>query len=51
MLMIWFNKPHDLTTFTPAWAFLVCLPDINSEADVSHSVDILDISYGKDGLP
>ncbi|KAI0790688.1 voltage-dependent anion channel-domain-containing protein [Abortiporus biennis] len=23
MLMIWFNKPHDLTTFTPAWAFLV----------------------------
>ena len=26
MLMIWFNKPHDLTTFTPAWAFLVCIP-------------------------
>lgn len=24
MLMIWFNKPHDLTKFTPAWAFLVC---------------------------
>ncbi|KAH8093113.1 voltage-dependent anion channel-domain-containing protein [Cristinia sonorae] len=23
MLMIWFNSPHDLTTFTPAWAFLV----------------------------
>ncbi|KAH8107242.1 voltage-dependent anion channel-domain-containing protein [Cristinia sonorae] len=23
MLMIWFNHPHDLTTFTPAWAFLV----------------------------
>ena len=23
MLMVWFNKPHDLTTFTPAWAFLV----------------------------
>ncbi|ELU40201.1 c4-dicarboxylate transporter/malic acid transport domain-containing protein [Rhizoctonia solani AG-1 IA] len=23
MLMIWFNKPHDITTFTPAWAFLV----------------------------
>lgn len=23
MLMIWFNKPHDLKTFTPAWAFLV----------------------------
>jgi len=23
MLMIWFAKPHDLTTFTPAWAFLV----------------------------
>ena len=23
MLMIWFNKPHDVTTFTPAWAFLV----------------------------
>ncbi|KAI0082018.1 hypothetical protein K474DRAFT_1703482 [Panus rudis PR-1116 ss-1] len=23
MLMIWFNRPHDLTKFTPAWAFLV----------------------------
>ncbi|TCD62836.1 hypothetical protein EIP91_006349 [Steccherinum ochraceum] len=23
MLMIWFNSPHDLKTFTPAWAFLV----------------------------
>jgi tellurite resistance protein TehA-like permease len=23
MLMIWYNKPHDLTTFTPAWAFLI----------------------------
>lgn len=23
MLMIWFNSPHDLTTFTPAWAFLI----------------------------
>ncbi|KAG8708220.1 hypothetical protein FRC11_006666 [Ceratobasidium sp. 423] len=23
MLMIWFNKPHDVTTFTPAWAFLI----------------------------
>ena len=23
MLMIWYNKPHDVTTFTPAWAFLV----------------------------
>ncbi|THG96018.1 hypothetical protein EW026_g5735 [Hermanssonia centrifuga] len=23
MLLIWFNNPHDLTTFTPAWAFLV----------------------------
>jgi hypothetical protein len=23
MLMIWFNKPHDLSTFTPAWAFLI----------------------------
>ncbi|TFK40496.1 voltage-dependent anion channel [Crucibulum laeve] len=23
MLMIWFNKPHDLTHFTPAYAFLV----------------------------
>jgi len=22
MLMIWFNNPHDLKTFTPAWAFL-----------------------------
>ncbi|EIM86417.1 uncharacterized protein STEHIDRAFT_121377 [Stereum hirsutum FP-91666 SS1] len=23
MLLIWFNKPHDINTFTPAWAFLV----------------------------
>ncbi|THH29203.1 hypothetical protein EUX98_g4985 [Antrodiella citrinella] len=23
MLMIWFNHPHDLSTFTPSWAFLV----------------------------
>jgi hypothetical protein len=23
MLMVWFNQPHDITTFTPAWAFLV----------------------------
>ncbi|KAJ3790213.1 voltage-dependent anion channel [Lentinula aff. detonsa] len=23
MLMIWFNQPHDLATFTPAYAFLV----------------------------
>ncbi|KAF5372070.1 hypothetical protein D9758_004989 [Tetrapyrgos nigripes] len=23
MLMIWFNKPHDLTKFTPAYAFLI----------------------------
>ncbi|KAA1475536.1 hypothetical protein DENSPDRAFT_783604 [Dentipellis sp. KUC8613] len=23
MLMIWFNQEHDLTKFTPAWAFLV----------------------------
>ena len=23
MLMVWFNSPHDLSTFTPAWAFLV----------------------------
>ncbi|TFK83850.1 hypothetical protein K466DRAFT_244364 [Polyporus arcularius HHB13444] len=23
MLMVWFNSPHDLKTFTPAWAFLV----------------------------
>ncbi|CAE6519040.1 unnamed protein product [Rhizoctonia solani] len=23
MLMIWFNKPHEVATFTPAWAFLI----------------------------
>ena len=23
MLMVWFKNPHDLKTFTPAWAFLV----------------------------
>ncbi|KAI0066516.1 hypothetical protein BV25DRAFT_1820496 [Artomyces pyxidatus] len=23
LLMIWFNQPHDIRTFTPAWAFLV----------------------------
>ncbi|KAI0040324.1 hypothetical protein FA95DRAFT_1503014 [Auriscalpium vulgare] len=22
MLMIWYNKPHDIITFSPAWAFL-----------------------------
>ena len=21
--MVWYNNPHDLSTFTPAWAFLV----------------------------
>lgn len=21
--MVWFNEPHDIKTFTPAWAFLV----------------------------
>ena len=25
MLMIWYNQPHDLTHFTPAYAFLVRL--------------------------
>ncbi|KAI0316182.1 voltage-dependent anion channel-domain-containing protein [Amylostereum chailletii] len=23
LLMIWFNQPHDIKTFTPAWAFLI----------------------------
>ncbi|KAF8752864.1 Voltage-dependent anion channel [Rhizoctonia solani] len=23
MLMVWFNQPHDVATFTPAWAFLI----------------------------
>lgn len=23
MLVVWFSNPHDLSTFTPAWAFLV----------------------------
>ncbi|KAI0060713.1 hypothetical protein BV25DRAFT_923793 [Artomyces pyxidatus] len=23
LLMIWFNQPHDIRTFTPAWAFLI----------------------------
>ncbi|KAI0700919.1 voltage-dependent anion channel-domain-containing protein [Cytidiella melzeri] len=23
MLLIWFDKPHELTKFTPAWAFLI----------------------------
>lgn len=21
--MVWFNNPHDISTFTPAWAFLI----------------------------
>ncbi|PSR72567.1 hypothetical protein PHLCEN_2v11560 [Hermanssonia centrifuga] len=29
MLMIWYNKPHDLNTFTPAWAFLTGFLDGN----------------------
>ena len=28
MLMIWFNKPHDLSHFTPAYAFLVSVPSL-----------------------
>ncbi len=44
MILIWFNKPHDLTHFTPAYAFLVstfgpyfgCL-----------LILIIDLSYGK----
>lgn len=23
LLMIWYNRPHDIKTFTPAWMFLV----------------------------
>lgn len=23
LLMLWFNRPHDITTFTPAWMFLI----------------------------
>lgn len=30
MLLIWFNKPHDINTFTPAWAFLV-FPMVHDE--------------------
>ena len=26
LLMIWFNKPHDVLTMTPAWAFPVSHP-------------------------
>lgn len=26
MLMIWFNNPHDISKFTPAYAFLVRIP-------------------------
>lgn len=33
MLLIWFNKPHDINTFTPAWAFLV-FPMVRDDASL-----------------
>ena len=38
MLMVWFNEPHDIKTFTPAWAFLVfpCMLVGTSDHDPLH---------------
>ncbi len=43
MIMIWFNKPHDLMHFTPAYAFLVSPSEILPRLDLNWN---LDLSYG-----
>lgn len=45
MLMIWFNKPHDLTHFTPAYAFLVSNYRFNA-AGYIFSQTYTDLSSG-----
>ena len=46
MLMIWYNKPHDVTTFTPAWAFLV-RRFLFVDMSRSSLTSLIDIPYGK----
>ncbi|TCD62928.1 hypothetical protein EIP91_006226 [Steccherinum ochraceum] len=46
MMMIWFNHPHDLTSFTPAWAFLV-FPMMLAGVVASNVLRVLDPSEGR----
>jgi len=46
MLMIWFNKPHDVTTFTPAWAFLI-FPMMLVGVIASNVLRVLDPSQSR----
>jgi hypothetical protein len=43
--MIWFNKPHDLAHFTPAYAFLVSNCQFDT-AEYICSRTYTDLSYG-----
>jgi len=49
MLMIWYNKPHDVNTFTPAWAFLVRRSQrLNGYTKfLTTSPLLIDIPYGE----
>ncbi|KAF8257459.1 voltage-dependent anion channel-domain-containing protein [Lactarius quietus] len=60
MLMIWFNKPHDVKTFTPAWAILVPMQMVVStiasnvlrviEPSDSRAVGVLFVGYFFQGV-
>ncbi|KAI0258909.1 voltage-dependent anion channel-domain-containing protein [Gloeopeniophorella convolvens] len=43
MLMIWYNKPHDVNTFTPAWAFLI-FPMMLVGVVASNVLRVMDLS-------
>ena len=47
--MIWFNKPHDLSTFTPAWAFLVSLVPFLSGGD-PHHLQLIGLPHGSSSV-
>jgi hypothetical protein len=47
MLMIWYNKPHDVNTFTPAWAFLVCGSLRRCGTFLTISSLLIDLPYGE----
>lgn len=52
VLMIWFNKPHDITTFTPAWMFMVF--PVRFTLCTAHSCTLkicLDHAYGRRRIP
>jgi hypothetical protein len=51
MLMIWFNKPHDVNTFTPAWAFLVCSSLRRCGTFLTISSLLIDLPYGEVASP